>query len=151
MAFLSPRKKRSRTRSTPDRVSITRSENMRRIRSKDTLPERLVRHYLHEQGLRYRLHLSNLPGKPDLVFLGKKVAVFVHGCFWHQHANCVEASRPRSNSSYWISKLIGNVERDRKHNFALKELGFTVFVLWECEVETNVSAAAASLLAILTA
>jgi len=89
-----------------------RSANMRAIRSKGTKPEMRVRRLIHTLGYRYRLHRKDLPGKPDLVFPGRRCVIFVHGCFWHQHAGCREGRPPRSNSGYWTPKLSRTVERD---------------------------------------
>jgi len=115
---------------------------MRRIRSKDTLPELMLRREMHRLGLRFRCHSKDLPGKPDIVFRRKRVAVLVHGCFWHQHLGCIEASRPQTNSKYWSPKLARNVERDLKIEYALRNLGFETVILWECEIERDVSRAA---------
>jgi DNA mismatch endonuclease (patch repair protein) len=115
---------------------------MRRIRSINTKPEIMLRKALYARGLRYRVHASWLPGKPDIVFVRQKVAVFVHGCFWHQHPNCVEASKPRTNVSYWLPKLARNVERDAQHEKALKRLGYQTLILWECDIELDIAQAA---------
>ncbi|WP_236871934.1 very short patch repair endonuclease [Burkholderia pseudomultivorans] len=106
---------------------------MRAVKSKDTGAEMIVRRFLHAAGLRYRLHDRRLPGKPDLVFPRRRIALFVHGCFWHQHPNCPAAARPKSNSDYWTRKLDGNVVRDARHLDALKAAGWTVLIIWECE------------------
>ncbi|WP_244110220.1 very short patch repair endonuclease [Burkholderia cenocepacia] len=106
---------------------------MRAVKSKDTGPEMIVRRFLHAAGLRYRLHDGRLPGKPDLVFPGRRIALFVHGCFWHQHPNCSAAARPKSSSDYWTRKLDGNVVRDARHLDALKAAGWTALIIWECE------------------
>jgi DNA mismatch endonuclease (patch repair protein) len=128
---------------------VGRSENMRRIRSRDTKPELLLRHALHKRGLRYRIHVPGLPGKPDIVFGKKRLAVFVHGCFWHQHAGCRQASSPRSNSAYWKPKLARNAERDRQHAEDLIALGYGVLILWECEIEKKPDEAANLVIAAL--
>ena len=114
-----------------------RSENMRRIASKDTSPELIVRKLAHKLGYRFRLHRKDLPGKPDLVFPGKKKVIFVHGCFWHQHDNpsCKIARIPKSRTDYWVPKLRRNVERDKEHLKELKELGWDYLIIWECEVK----------------
>jgi len=111
-----------------------RSENMRRIRSRDTQPEKLVRKLLSELGYRYRLNCRNLPGKPDLVFRPRKKAVFIHGCFWHQHKGCKECRIPKSNTNYWVPKLARNIERDYARAHLLRKLGWRVLILWECEL-----------------
>jgi DNA mismatch endonuclease (patch repair protein) len=117
----------------------TRSRMMSGIRGKNTMPELLVRKYLHGRGLRFRLHEKKLPGKPDLVFPKYKVVVFVHGCFWHQHAGCKYASKPNSNESFWANKLSENVTRDSYQIAALGELGWRVLVVWECELREGLT------------
>ncbi len=112
-----------------------RSENMRRIRSKGTKPELLVRRFVHAQGFRYRLHVANLPGKPDLVFPKLNKVIFVHGCFWHLHKGCREGRIPESRREYWKPKLLKNVERDCSHVAALRTLGWKILVIWECELK----------------
>jgi len=110
-----------------------RSANMRAIRSRDMKPELVVRSAAHVLGYRFRLHRRDLPGKPDLVFTGRRKVIFVHGCFWHQHAGCADGRMPRSNLDYWTPKLTRNVERDAEHLAALKADGWKVLVIWECE------------------
>jgi len=126
----------------PKRSPISRSENMRRVRAKNTKPELLLRRALYGRGKRYRVHAKDLPGRPDIVFRQSKVAVFVHGCFWHQHEGCLQASKPKTNQTYWGPKLRGNVERDMKYREELEQLGFRTLVLWECEIEASPQAAA---------
>lgn len=118
---------------TPER----RSDNMRRIKSKNTKPEMLVRRLTHSLGYRYRLHRKDLPGSPDLVFPGRRKVLFIHGCFWHIHPdpNCRDSRPPRSNSAYWNPKLARNVERDQDATARLKALGWDVLVIWECETQ----------------
>ena len=108
---------------------------MRRIRSKDTKPELIVRSLVHRLGYRYRLHRRDLPGKPDLVFGPRRKIIFVHGCFWHQHQDpkCLDGRSPRSNTGYWSEKLARNVQRDRKRESELRELGWEILVIWECQ------------------
>ena len=110
-----------------------RSANMANIRSKDTKPEIAVRRVVHGLGYRYRLHGKHLPGKPDLVFGPRKKVIFVHGCFWHQHAKCVDGRTPRSNSGYWGAKLKRNEERDAEQVHELRRQGWKVLTIWECE------------------
>lgn len=116
-----------------------RSERMRRIRAENTKPEWLVRRMLHNAGYRYKLHRRSLPGKPDLVFPSRKTAIFVHGCFWHQHQGCKVAHTPKSRSEYWEEKFRRNVERDAANEAALKSMGWRVIVVWECETADSES------------
>jgi len=120
-----------------------RSANMARIRSKDMKPEMIVRRLVYALGYRYRLHRKNLPGKPDIVFAKYHKVIFVHGCFWHQHdnPNCLDGSRrkPKSNTSYWNLKLSRNVERDLKNQMYLKQVGWDILVIWECETRDHVA------------
>jgi DNA mismatch endonuclease (patch repair protein) len=110
---------------------------MAKIRSGDTKPEMIVRRLLHARGFRYRLHRKDLPGKPDLVFGPRRKAIFIHGCFWHQHdaAGCLDGRKPKSNTGYWHSKLDRNVERDRQHLAELAEKGWDTLVIWECQTK----------------
>ena|ERR1035437_5571763 len=119
-----------------DRVSkAVRSRIMSRIRGKDTEPELRVRRFLHAAGLRYRLHVGSLPGKPDIVFPSRGVCVFVHGCFWHGCRKCEDGRRrPKSNQAYWGPKIRRNRERDRKNSRALVGQGWQVYEVWACEI-----------------
>ena len=114
---------------------ISRSENMRRIKSKGMSPELAVRQLVHRMGRRYRLHRRDLPGTPDLVFGPARKAVFVHGCFWHGHDDprCRRGHVPRSNENYWWPKLLRNKERDQRNIAMLEASGWRVLVVWECE------------------
>ncbi|WP_316214609.1 very short patch repair endonuclease [Bradyrhizobium sp. SZCCHNR2035] len=119
-----------------DRISPEhRSEVMRRIKSKGTKPEMTVRGLVHGMGYRYRLHRPDLPGKPDLVFGPKRKVIFVHGCFWHGHerVGCAHVRHPKSNTAYWQPKLARNKERDVRHKRLLKQMGWKVLTVWECE------------------
>ena len=116
-------------------MGMSRSENMRRIRSKDTAPEMKVRRLVHAMGYRYRLHKTGMPGKPDLVFTARRKVIFVHGCFWHQHAGCAEGRSPKSNLGYWIPKLERNQQRDKEILTQLKTAGWDALTIWECEVQ----------------
>jgi DNA mismatch endonuclease, patch repair protein len=109
------------------------------VRSRDTKPEMRVRRALHAAGLRYRLHDRRLPGSPDLVFPSRRVALFVHGCFWHRHAGCSAARLPKSRLEFWEPKLEGNVSRDQRQREALEATGWTVLVVWECETKDLVA------------
>jgi len=111
-----------------------RSENMRRIRSKDMKPEMVVRQLVYGMGYRYRLHSPKLPGKPDLVFSRLKKIIEVRGCFWHQHDSCIDSHFPKSRMDYWRPKLQRNQQRDLENIQKLRDLGFRVLVLWECEI-----------------
>ena len=110
---------------------------MRAIRSKNMKPEMTVRKILHALGFRYRLHAKELPGKPDIVFRKRRKCIFVHGCYWHQHAdaNCADSRLPKSNLEYWLPKLARNVERDTQHVAALEKAGWGVEIVWECETK----------------
>lgn len=114
-------------------VDPARSAQMALIRSRDTKPELRVRKALHAAGLRYRLHVRKLPGSPDLVFPSRHIAIFVHGCFWHQHPGCKAARMPKSRLDFWAPKLKGNLARDKRNRHALRKLGWTVIVIWECQ------------------
>ena len=111
-----------------------RSWNMSRIRSKDTKPEMIVRKMLHKNGIRYRLHVQDLPGKPDLSNKKKNFSVFINGCFWHQHQGCKRATMPKSNTSYWKPKLRRNIEKYNENVEKLILNDWRVFTIWECEV-----------------
>ena len=112
--------------------SRRRSEMMAGIKGRDTKPELVVRRIAHRLGLRFRLHRRDLPGRPDLVFPRRRLAVFVHGCFWHRHDDCRYAYTPKSRVDFWIRKFAENVARDRRNEEALRELGWRVLVIWEC-------------------
>jgi DNA mismatch endonuclease (patch repair protein) len=115
-----------------------RSANMAAIKSKDTRPEVTVRRFLFRHGLRFRLHSKTLPGKPDIVLPGRRVAVFVHGCFWHGCKKCVDGTRAvRSNSTYWTNKVLGNRARDLRHKRALSQAGWRSLTIWECETQSE--------------
>lgn len=116
----------------------TRSFNMSRIRGKDTKPELLVRKYLHAHGLRYRLHTTALPGKPDVVLPKYKTVVFVHGCFWHKHESCRYFVVPKTRTEFWMNKIGRNVANDEKQRVALEAAGWRVLTIWECELKPAV-------------
>lgn len=111
-----------------------RSEIMGRVRSRDTVPEMLVRRLTHALGYRYRLHGKDLPGKPDLVFRSRRKVIFVHGCFWHRHPGCALARLPKSREDFWFPKLEANRQRDLKTENVLQVKGWTVLTIWECEL-----------------
>ena len=120
----------------PDRISKERrSENMRRIGSRNTEPELRVRRILHGMGYRYRLHRRDLAGTPDIVLGPRRKVIFVHGCFWHNHedSHCSDGRKPSSNRGYWDSKLQRNKQRDVQHLEELREAGWQCLVIWECQ------------------
>ena len=114
-----------------------RSEIMAGIRGRDTAPEMAVRRIAHRMGLRFRLHRKHLPGRPDLVFPKHRLVVFVHGCFWHRHEGCRQATIPKSRVVFWTEKFAMNVARDARQESALKEQGWRVLVIWECETKNE--------------
>lgn len=112
---------------------------MSKIRSKNTKPEKVLRSWFYANGLRFRIHRKDLPGKPDIVFAKYKTVIFVHGCFWHYHKDCREGRVPSTNSKFWEEKLLKNIQRDEKHQLKLKESGWKVIVVWECEINKNLN------------
>ncbi len=119
-----------------------RSWTMSRVQSKDTAPEMTVRRLLHAMGYRYRLHGKALPGKPDIVFAGRKKAVFIHGCFWHGH-DCKRGARiTATRQEYWTAKVGRNRERDARNVASLEQAGWNVMTVWECELKDRVALAA---------
>lgn len=127
-----------------------RSANMRRIKSRDTGPEHAVRRVAHRLGYRFRLHRRDLPGSPDLIFPKYRLAVFVHGCFWHRH-DCKNSVVPKSRSEFWIEKFKRNCERDRLAERELIALGWQVSTIWECETRSEEKIAAILTLAMRNA
>lgn len=118
-----------------------RSAVMRRVKGKDTSPELKVRKALTRLGARYRLHREDLPGRPDIVFVGRKFALFVHGCFWHGH-DCARGARvPKQNRDYWVGKVARNRARDEASRAALAEQGWRVETIWECELKDDAALA----------
>ena len=116
-----------------------RSALMARVRNRDTSPELAVRKLAHAQGLRFRINRRDLPGTPDLVFPRYRLAVFVHGCFWHRHSGCKRAATPKTRQHFWEAKLARNVERDQQAASALEDLGWQVMTVWECELKDRAS------------
>jgi len=108
---------------------------MSRIKGKDTKPEMLVRKYLHAQGFRYKLHDKKLLGKPDIVLPKYKTVIFIHGCFWHGHANCKYYVIPKTRTDWWLNKINGNITNDKKAIIALKKDGWKIITIWECELK----------------
>lgn len=117
-----------------NRTKDSRSRLMSRIGSKHTKPELIVRSLLHRLGYRFRLHRRELPGRPDIVFIGRKKAVFVHGCFWHGH-DCKFGKLPKSNLEFWSPKIERNRIRDREKRSELEAVGWTVEEIWQCEIK----------------
>lgn len=117
-------------RHTPEQ----RRRNMSAVKGKDTKPEILVRKWLHAAGYRFRLHVKELPGKPDIVLPKYKTVIFVNGCFWHQHQGCRHAKLPETNKQFWEDKLRKNAERDVQNYQKLLNMGWRVNIIWECEV-----------------
>ncbi len=115
--------------------AAVRRRTMQAVRSKDTAPERAVRQLTTQLGYRYRLHRKDLPGTPDLAFIGRRKVVFVHGCFWHGH-DCARGARtPQHNSAYWVAKIARNQARDSAHLATLAANGWKTLVVWECELK----------------
>ena len=113
---------------------LTRSQNMARIKSKNTKPEIYIRKLLYKMGYRYRVNYSQLPGTPDIFILKHNIAVFVNGCFWHRHKNCKIATFPKTHTEYWEKKFRRNVERDIEVREKLFEMDISVITIWECEI-----------------
>ena len=113
---------------------MTRSENMARVKNKNTKPEIYLRKLLWHRGFRYRINYKQLPGSPDIFIPGYNTTIFVNGCFWHMHENCKYSSIPKTNRDFWEKKLKTNVKRDAENYDELKKLGFNVIVVWQCEI-----------------
>jgi DNA mismatch endonuclease (patch repair protein) len=116
----------------------TRSYNMSRIKSKDTKPEMLVRKFLHKNGFRYRLHVKNMPGKPDIVLPKYKTVIFIHGCFWHGHEGCKYATIPETRTEWWTTKINSNISNANKVENHLTEAGWKIITIWGCELRKRV-------------
>lgn len=114
-------------------VDPTRSRIMGAVGRYDTPPEMLVRRFLHRAGYRYRVHRKDLPGRPDIVLPRYRVAIFVHGCFWHRHTGCRRTTTPKTRREFWQAKFAANIARDRRSYTALEAIGWRVVVIWECE------------------
>ena len=113
---------------------------MSQVRGKNTKPEILLRSMLHNSGYRYRLHSKNIPGKPDIVLKKYKSAIFVHGCFWHRHEGCRETTTPKSRVEFWTDKFAKTIERDKRQQRELKNLGWNVIIVWGCELKKDADA-----------
>jgi DNA mismatch endonuclease, patch repair protein len=118
----------------------TRSYNMSRIKGKDTKPEMLIRKFLHAQGFRYRLHVKNLPGKPDIVLPKYKTVIFIHGCFWHGHDRCKYYVIPKTRTEWWVNKINSNIANDEKAIRGLKQDNWKIITVWECQLKAKTSA-----------
>ena len=116
----------------------TRSYNMSQIKGKDTKPEMLVRRYLHAHGYRYRLHVRDLPGKPDIVLPKYKTVIFINGCFWHGHKDCKYATIPKTKTEWWQNKINGNIENDKKKITFLKKNDWKIITIWGCKLKPAV-------------
>lgn len=114
-----------------------RSWNMSRIRGRDTAPEKRLRSLLHRAGFRFRLYSKDLPGKPDIVLPKYRTVVFVHGCFWHRHEGCRSTTTPSTRTEFWQAKFDGNVERDNRNKVELEAAGWTVIIVWECDLKAD--------------
>ena len=115
----------------------TRSYNMSRIKGKNTKPEMIVRKFLFSKGFRYRLHVKNLPGKPDIVLPKNKTVIFIHGCFWHGHEGCKYFVVPKTRTEWWREKIYHNKDKDRQNRQTLIELGWDVITIWACELRSK--------------
>ena len=111
-----------------------RSANMSKIRFKDTKPEIFVRRYIFKRGIRFRKNVKDLPGKPDIAIKKYKLALNVHGCFWHGHQNCKKFRLPKTNTDFWKTKIDANIRRDERHRKSLDNLGYQYWEVWECEL-----------------
>lgn len=118
-------------------TSERRSWNMSRIRGRDTQPELQLRSLLHRAGFRFRLHEKKLPGRPDIILPRYRTVIFVHGCFWHRHSGCRNATTPSTRREFWQEKFDGNVGRDARNRSDLEAAGWTVLTVWECELKAN--------------
>ena len=112
-----------------------RSFNMSKIKGRNTKPEMLVRRFLHANGFRYKLHDKTLPGKPDIVLPKYKTVIFIHGCFWHGHEGCRYYVVPKTKTEWWLNKINGNIANDVKAIAALKQDGWKIITLWECDLK----------------
>jgi DNA mismatch endonuclease, patch repair protein len=115
-----------------------RSKNMSCIRSSDTKPELIVRKYLHRNGFRYRLHVKNLPGKPDLVLKKYNTVIFINGCFWHGHDGCNYYKIPKTRTDWWVSKINRTRQNDKEVETKLTKLGWNIIIIWECSLKPNI-------------
>jgi DNA mismatch endonuclease (patch repair protein) len=117
--------------------AVTRSYNMSRIKGKNTKPELLLRKVLHAYGFRYRLHVQSLPGRPDIVMPAYRTAIFIHGCFWHGHQGCRYFVTPKTRTEWWTDKINRNIANDKNASDRLKNLGWKIVTIWECELKPD--------------
>ena len=129
----------------PKIVDDRKSRSMSRVKSKNTKPELIIRSLLHMEGIRFRLHRSDLPGTPDLVLPRYQAAIFIDGCFWHQHSGCPKARLPKTNREFWERKLSGNVARDILSSNRLLQMGWAIIRVWECEITKDSSSVVISI------
>jgi len=127
----------TKSKEKPEQLKSSRSRNMARIRSANTAPEKLIRSLLFSAGYRFRLYAKDLPGRPDIIFRSRKKAIFVNGCFWHQHQGCRKATLPATNQAYWLPKLERNKCRDAEVILKLQKMGWGVLTIWECELKDS--------------
>jgi DNA mismatch endonuclease (patch repair protein) len=118
-------------------VSAERRHMMRSVRRRNTTPEMIVRAAIRAAGVRYQLHVRNLPGTPDIVMFTRRIAIFVHGCFWHRHSGCRLTTTPKTRTEFWAEKFRRNQERDAAALESLRELGWQVAIVWECETKSG--------------
>jgi DNA mismatch endonuclease, patch repair protein len=136
-----PSRRNSSVKKMPDvHTPAQRSFNMSRIRGTDTTPERMIQSLLRAEGVRFRANEKTMPGTPDVVLPAFRIAIFVHGCFWHRHRNCRFTTNPKSNLQFWNSKFARTIERDRENFRALKKLGWRVIITWECSIREKPAA-----------
>ena len=119
-----------------DKISTEkRRHNMAQVKGRNTKPEEHVRSLLHKMGYRFRLYVKKLAGNPDIVLPRHKVVIFVNGCFWHGHEDCSRATIPATNTEFWLDKITGNKERDKRNIAALEVLGYRCLTIWQCEMK----------------
>ena len=114
-----------------------RSQNMSRIKARDSKPEIQVRRYLYQKDIRYRCNVKDLPGKPDIAIKKYRTAIIVNGCFWHAHHGCKDFRLPKSNVDFWTDKINGNLDRDKRNEANLHKLNYRTFTIWECEIKSK--------------
>ena len=114
-----------------------RSYLMSKIKGKDTKPEMIVRRYLHSHGFRYRLHVKSLPGSPDIVLKKYRTAIFINGCFWHGHENCLFSRLPKTRTEWWKIKISKNIKRDKEKCILLHNLGWHTMTVWSCQLKSS--------------